>query len=214
MDYFFAVKPFLDQSAPICVFTASTCSLSQFSCYTKAIGKQATLLNNLIREDRMKRIIAFVAMASFFIILSLHLQLSPAYAQTNAAATVDSLIAQSGYTFTKVNSNVWTINYTGKTLPKFKVVITTGDELVVMFVTLIRKDNFQLTSEAMYKILRANSRLDRIKASIDNDGDVSVRIDVSYRTLDLEEFKINVKQLAAASDETYGDLKQWVKTAQ
>jgi len=37
---------------------------------------------------------------------------------------------------------------------------------------------------------------------------------VSYRTLDLEEFKINVKQLAAASDETYGDLKQWVKTPQ
>jgi hypothetical protein len=37
---------------------------------------------------------------------------------------------------------------------------------------------------------------------------------VSDRTLDLKEFKINVEQLAAASDETYSDLKPFVKKAQ
>ena len=172
------------------------------------------LFNNLVREDHMKRIIAFVATALFIVVLCLHLEQSPACAQDNSSEKVGTLLDQSGYTFTKVKSNVWTINFTGKTLPKFKVIITTGPELVVMFVTLIPKDNFQLTSEAMYKILRVNHRLDRIKVGIDNDGDVSVRIDVSDRTLDLKEFKINIEQLAAASDETYSDLKQWVKTAQ
>jgi hypothetical protein len=162
----------------------------------------------------MKRITVFIAMVLFVAILCLHAELPSAYAQADAASTVDTLIAQSGYTFTKIKSNVWTINYTGKTLPKFKVIITTSQDMVVMFVTLITKDNFQLTSEAMYKMLRINYRLDRIKAGIDNDGDVSVRIDVSSRTLDLPEFKINVEQLAAASDETYGDLKPFVKLAQ
>ena len=161
----------------------------------------------------MKRIIVFSVIALFAVLTCLHVQESPAYAQDAAAAKVDSLIAQSGYKFTKIKDNVWTIDYTGKSLPKFKVIVTTGPDLVVMFVTLIPRDNFQLTSEAMYRILRVNHRLDRIKSGIDNDGDVFVRIDMSDRVLDLKEFKLNVEQLAASSDETYGDLKQFVKTA-
>jgi hypothetical protein len=160
----------------------------------------------------MKRILAAFLFAALFVTLCLSAWQSPCYAENQAPAIVDKMLAQSGYSFTKKTSNVWTIDFTGKTLSKFKVILSTGPDLVVMFVTVAKKADFQLTSESMFKLARINHALDRIKAGLDDDGDIFVRIDLSDRILDVKEFKINVEQLAAAADETFKDIQPFMLT--
>ncbi len=159
----------------------------------------------------VKRIFSIVFISAF--LMSCIAFQTPSFASENNLSTVDSVLAQSGYSFAKKTSNVWTIDFTGKSLPNFKVIISTGSGLVVMFVTIVKKDQIQLSPEALYKMAKINHNLDRIKVGIDTDEDIFVRIDLSERVLDVKELRTNVDQLAAAADETYEALKPYMKTA-
>jgi hypothetical protein len=52
--------------------------------------------------------------------------------------------------------------------------------------------------------------MDRVKISIDKDGDLNVRVDLSIRRLDVEELKTNIEQLSAAADELYSAIKPFL----
>ena len=116
------------------------------------------------------------------------------------------LLESSGYNFKVVNATVWSINFTGKKLPTFKVILATQDDLVVVFVTIAEKKNLPMTADFLYRLLRFDHSLDRVKVGIDDDGDAFVRVDLTVRILDLQEFKMNIEQVAAAADETYGGI--------
>ena len=62
----------------------------------------------------------------------------------------------------------------------------------------------------LQKLLRLNEDLDRVKIGIDQSGDVFVRIDLSVRTVDAQELKENIKQLAAATDEVFAAIKPFI----
>jgi hypothetical protein len=164
-------------------------------------------------EVLMKRKVTLISFVTLALIFCLHILPTTVCAEGEAISTVDKLLAQSGYSFAKKTSNVWTIDYTGKSLAKFKVIISTGPDLVVMFVTIAKKAEFPVNTELLYKLARINHSLDRIKAGLDDDGDIFVRIDLSDRILDIKEFKVNVDQLAAAADQAYADIKPFIKPA-
>lgn len=121
---------------------------------------------------------------------------------------VNTLLGQSGYTFVQIpGKSVWTIDFTGKSLPKFKVILAAQDDLLVVFVTIAQKKNIPLSPDFMMKMLRFDHSLDRVKVGIDDDGDAFVRIDLSVRILDSQEFKLNIEQVAAAANEVYGGIQ-------
>ncbi len=125
-----------------------------------------------------------------------------------SAARVNTLLGQSGYTFVQIPGKaVWTIDFTGKSLPKFKVILAAQDDLLVVFVTIAQKKNIPLSADFMMKMLRFDHSLDRVKVGIDDDGDAFVRIDLSVRILDIQEFKLNIEQVAAAANEVYGGIQ-------
>lgn len=136
--------------------------------------------------------------------------LSVAAQEKSASVKVAQLLEESGYAYTKASPTVWTVPYQGKVLSDFKVIASTQQDILVLFVIVAEKKDIRLTPELMQKLLKMNSDLDRVKIGIDGDGDGFVRIDLSLRVLDAEEFKMNIEQVAAAADEVYAAMKPFL----
>jgi len=64
--------------------------------------------------------------------------------------------------------------------------------------------------ELMYKLLRLNDDFDYVKLCIDDDSSLLVRSDLPLRTLDLQEFKDVVEQVAAAADQVYATVRPYM----
>lgn len=161
----------------------------------------------------MKRGLVAKIAALVVIVLLLNMPLQVGAAQEPSAATkvsaakVVQLLTASGYTFKQLTPIVWTIDFTGKSLPNFKVLLSTQDDLLVIFVIAAEKKNIPLNTNFMFKLLRFNHSLDRVKVGLDDDGDLFVRVDLSVRILDVTDLKLNVEQVAASSNEVYAAIK-------
>ncbi len=140
--------------------------------------------------------------------LALTLSSTAAVAQTTEAssAKVAQLLHGFGTPFTQKTPTVWVMDYNGKHLKDFRVILAVEGDLLVSFVTVAPKARIQTTPDFMHKVMRLNSKLDRVKIGLDSDEDLFVRIDSSVRILDADEFKQVIDQLAAATDDVYDDL--------
>ena len=137
---------------------------------------------------------------------------STAVAQTTEAssAKVAQLLHGFGTPFTQKTPAVWYMDYNGKHLKDFRVILAVEGDLLVSFVTVAPKARIQTTPDFMHKVMRLNSRLDRVKIGLDSDEDLFVRIDSSVRIMDADEFKQVIDQLAAATDDVYDDLSAFI----
>jgi hypothetical protein len=160
----------------------------------------------------MKRTTRCAAIAALTLMFTLQALTTAVWAEDNAVATIDRLLEQSGYPYKKNTDIVWHFEFSGKSMPTRKLVGSSDKELMVIFVTLVPKKDFTITPELLEKLLKYNQKLDRVKVSLDSDGDISVRIDLSWRVVDLQEFKVNIDQLKAASIEIYEGVKPFLTT--
>jgi len=128
------------------------------------------------------------------------------------AAKLENLMKASGYkSAAKVKDAVWTIDFTGKQLPRFKVVVTATDKdksgIIVALVNPVAKDQLPRNRAALTgAILKANNDFDYVKVAFDKDGDLFVRADMPPG-MDVNSFKTVVEQVAAAADEFCGRIK-------
>lgn len=123
------------------------------------------------------------------------------------AAKIGRLMDESGFTFTKQSATVWAVPFEGKKLKDIAVVVYLSENMLSAYALVTEKKDLKLTPEVLQKLLRLNDEFDRVKISIDKDGDVAARIDLSVRVADLSELKAIVEQVSAAADETYDALK-------
>ena len=130
----------------------------------------------------------------------------------NDAARINSLLQRSGYNFTAKTDTVWTVDYHGKALGSFKVILATQNGLLVTFVIVAHHDDILMDQDLAMTMLKLNHNLDRVKVGIDDDGDAFVRADENVRVLDQTEFKDCIEQVAASADETYAAMKPYLKT--
>jgi putative sensory transduction regulator len=126
------------------------------------------------------------------------------------AEKLEALIKNSGYTSSKVSDNVWTIDFTGKQLAKFRVILSASgkdkDGIVVVFANPVEKSRLPSTANLLTLLLKANHDFDFVKVGIDGDGDVFVRADIPD-SVEGGYFKNIVEQVAAATDQLYGRMK-------
>jgi hypothetical protein len=131
--------------------------------------------------------------------------------QTHSDAKVVSKLAQildqSGYTYRKAADNVWVVTFNGNSLKEIPVLVTSTDDLIIMGVVLAEKKSMRMTPELMHTLLKLPNNMDRIKIGLDNDEDLFVRIEVPSRFFDLQEFKTDMAQVAAASDQVHAAIK-------
>jgi hypothetical protein len=142
--------------------------------------------------------------------LCFHGSTNVAHAQDKPSAKVAGLLEASGYAYTKAADGVWAISFKGKSLPSFNVVASVQPEILVLFTIVVEKKELKLTPEAMQRLLKLNSDLDRVKIGIDKEGDLFVRVDLSTRLLDAREMKENVEQVAAATDEVFAAMRPFI----
>ena len=133
--------------------------------------------------------------------------LRTSFAQDSPLPKVARLLEESAYPYSKSANNVWSIPFQGKALPNFLLVASVEQDILVLFVVVAEKKDLKVTPEMMQRMLKLNGDLDRVKIGFDKDGDAFVRVDLSVRVLDVQEFKANVEQVAAAADEVYTAIK-------
>lgn len=154
------------------------------------------------------------ALACAVLALTLALSAPPRnHAQEGAMAVkLDIFLKESGYkSAVKVKDAVWTLDFSGKQIPKFKVVVTAIDRekdgIITAIVNPVPKDELPRNRTALTAaVMKANADFDYVKVAFDKDGDIFVRADIPPGT-DLSSFKTVVEQVAAASDEFYGRIR-------
>ena len=124
---------------------------------------------------------------------------------------IAGLLDQSGESYTRVEENTWRIKFKGKVLTDFNVLITSaGDSLVVLVIIAEKKDLKGNPPEMMYKLLKSEFDADFVKTGLNDRDDLLVSAELTIRTLDLQEFKLIVDQVAAAADQIYATVRPYM----
>ncbi|MBI1764456.1 MAG: YbjN domain-containing protein [Acidobacteria bacterium] len=128
-----------------------------------------------------------------------------------AQAKVVQLLEASGQAYAKAKEGVWVVKFKGNQLPEISVVTIYSQGMLIFVSTAAEKAEIKTSPELLQKLLTLNDDLDRVKVGLDNkDGDIFVRIDLSLRVVDQQEFNANLDQISAAVDETYAALKPFL----
>jgi len=127
---------------------------------------------------------------------------TPLQAQSDNAR-LEQMLKSTGFNYKTHNANTWSIEFERKTLGKFRVIISTGSEIVVTFAILAKKANINKTPRMIETLLTANHEYDYTKVGLDKDGDLFVRIDTRSRLIDSRELKDVIDQVANASEEVF-----------
>ena len=130
-----------------------------------------------------------------------------------SAAKIVQMLEESGHTYGKAADNVWTVKFRGNTLDDIAVVTIGHEGMLILVAVIAEKKDYKATPELMAKLLRLNDDYDRIKVGIDKDGDMFVRVDLTLRVTDSQEFKLNVEQVSAAADEIATTIKPFMVAA-
>lgn len=140
------------------------------------------------------------------------------HAQSAVSTKLETLIQDSGYkSAAKVKDKdaVWTLDFSGKQLPRFKVVVTASEKdgagIITAVANPVGKDQLPRNrTNLTAAVLKANNDFDYVKVGFDNEGDVFVRADIPPG-VDLASFKAIVEQVAAAADDFYGKIKSQLR---
>lgn len=162
----------------------------------------------------------FRSSGAAFILLAAALLLLPAqsHAQSAVVSKLETLIKDSGYKSAakvKDKEGVWTLDFSGKQIARFKVVVTAtekdGGGVITAVANPIAKDQLPRNrANLTAAILKANNDFDYVKVGFDNEGDIFVRADIPPG-VDLASFKAVVEQVAAAADDFYGKVKSQLR---
>jgi hypothetical protein len=131
--------------------------------------------------------------------------------QAADAAKVEKLLKASGYTYTTHSPNTWSVEFDRKNLGKFRVIVSTGSDLVVTFVILAKQAAIDKTPQLLETLVSSNHDYDYAKIGLDKDGDLFVRVDSPLRLIDAKELKSIIGQVANASDELFGKVSGSIK---
>lgn len=138
--------------------------------------------------------------------------IAAAQGQSSIVVKIRQYLEQFGGSYTKVSETAWTVPYQGKSLKNYDVFVSTvpNSDLVVIGVTMATKKNLKPSQDLYLKLLKYNNAADSVKVGIDDDGDLFLRADVNGRTMDFQEFKEVVEQVAAATDELHSQVKAFL----
>ena len=121
------------------------------------------------------------------------------------------MLKETGYTYKTHNATTWSIDFERKTIGKFKVILSTGTDILVTFAILAKKANINKSPRMVDVLLAANHEYDYVKVGLDKDGDLFVRIDDWIPTLNARRLKDTINQVANASDEIYGKVADSIR---
>jgi len=136
---------------------------------------------------------------------------APQDQKAEASAKMTELLTESGYTFKKFNETTWTLNMNGLNVKNPRVLAVVTTEMALIAIIVAEKNDLKPTEDLYRKLLKLNHRFDYVKALLDKDDDLVVRIDMTLRILDVKEFKACCEQLKATANEVRTEIKPFLK---
>lgn len=166
----------------------------------------------MVRRLRSSGAVSILLAAAFLLLPA------QSHAQSAVFSKLETLIKDSGYkSAAKVKDKgaVWTLDFSGKQLSRFKVVVTASEKegagIITAVANPVAKDQLPRNrANLTAAVLKANNDFDYVKVGFDNEGDVFVRADIPPG-VDLASFKAIVEQVAAAADDFYGKVKSQLR---
>jgi Putative bacterial sensory transduction regulator len=153
-----------------------------------------------------------MAILSLTILAGAAVTQQPAAAQgESAAAKVQRLVQTSGYSNRHPKPTAWIIAAKGPAIGNYEVFVAVSGDIVVIGAVAAKKSQIPLTPPVLQTLLRSNHDMDFVKVGLDGDGDAFVRIEISSRLLDAQEFKKIMDQVTAATDAVYTRIKPYLK---
>jgi hypothetical protein len=128
----------------------------------------------------------------------------------SAEAKVARLVAGSGYANQHPNAKAWVIPAKGPAIGDYRVFVAVSGDIVVIGAVVAQKRQIPLTPAVLQELLKCNHDVDYAKIGLDSDGDAFVRIEISSRILDAQEFKKIMDQVTAATDAVYSRIKPFL----
>jgi hypothetical protein len=116
------------------------------------------------------------------------------------APRLPDLLQQSGLKYQQVGDGIWLLGFGVGPDKTVRVFVTESGGLALIGTTLKRDGDADVTRDELLAINRLNAEVDRVKIGLDDKMNLFVRVDLTLRTLDAEDLKVNVSQVAAAAD--------------
>jgi hypothetical protein len=118
-------------------------------------------------------------------------------------------VAESGLPWERRTENVWRVDLQSRTRGEINVIAVCSDENVVVFSVLAYAKELQPSRELLTLLLRAAAHFDRVKLTIDEDGDYAVRIDVWAQYYNGAVLASAANQVRAVIDEMTDALRKF-----
>jgi hypothetical protein len=110
-----------------------------------------------------------------------------AQAKTDKAAAevgkVAGFVKNCGYANTSPTKGVWLVE-----TESGSIVVATGPDLIVAFMTIAKKPEYKVNVEALSQMLKLGHELDHVKFIMDEEGNLVIRSEARIRTLDQASF--------------------------
>jgi hypothetical protein len=130
--------------------------------------------------------------------------------KTITAPDMIALLEKAGYAgYTKVDDGIWEIQVKGKNLPEFSVRVVLSEDIVLVMTRLADRKKLVHTEQLFQKLLELNDKMDTVKFALSSEM-LYVRLELHSRLLDEKELHYVLDQLAAAVDEAYPQIKQFL----
>jgi len=124
-----------------------------------------------------------------------------------AAATdkIGGFIKKSGFKYTEFKKGVWTVDS-----EHGPILIGGGDDFVVIFMIVAKKDSFRVTEQSMVEMLKLSGDLDFLEMNLDEAGDLSVRAEAKVKLMDQKLFEEALQRVVSGYAEAAARLAPFV----
>jgi len=122
------------------------------------------------------------------------------------AARLAGLLEASGFKYQKAGDGVWLLDFAASNGKAIRVLVATSGGLVVFGTTVKAATKDAVTRDDLRAINRLNAEVDRVKVGLDDDNDLFLRVDLTLRTLDADDLKVNASQVAATAEKAAAAL--------
>ncbi|MGE5243424.1 MAG: hypothetical protein ACM3SQ_04270 [Betaproteobacteria bacterium] len=122
------------------------------------------------------------------------------------AGRLAALLERSGLKYQKAGEGVWLLDFAAAEGKVIRVLVASSGGLAVFATTLKGASAAELTRDDLLAINKLNAEIDRVKVGVDDQRDLFLRVDLTLRTLDVEDLKTNASQVAAAAQKAAATL--------
>lgn len=130
--------------------------------------------------------------------------------ENNPFAVAQKVAADSGYQYEELDPQIWRFLFAGKHMPEIDVIAVWQGQLFILGAILTSRQFLRESMQFMEQLLFLNNNLDRVKIGYNHENMLFVRVDLSVRNLDPQEFKDALDQVSAATDFVYGAIKPFL----